>query len=306
VESDAAQIAGLILGGTISAGTPVLYAAVGEIVSERAGIVNLGIEGGMLLGAVSAAWVQLTTGNLFLAILASATIAAALGLLHGVLVEFADVGMLASGLCLFFVGRGLSAFFGEQFVGQLLTGLAPLRIPILSHLPILGEALFHQDALVYIAVVLAACAWYFLVRTRWGLLVRSCGENAQVAFSEGVPVQAIRIAAVAFGSALAGLGGAYIALVFAHTWLQDLTAGRGWVALGLVIVARWNPLYAIPAAYLFGGVISLQLNAQAAGIPVSPYFASALPYLVAIIFLVAAQAWIRSSATPAELTRVGK
>ena len=282
----------------------MLFATTGEVLAERSGVINLGLEGSMLMGGVSAAYVQLTTGNALLAIGAGLLGGAVLGLLHGVLVVVGRIGVLASGLCLFFVGRGFSAFWGQQIVGQQLSGLSPLCVPWLGRIPVLGEAVFHQDALVYVATAFAFATWFALFRTRWGLLIRAAGEDAGVAHAEGVPVRTLRIVCAGVGSGLAGLGGAHIVLAFAHTWLNDLTAGRGWVAIGLVILARWNPLFALPVAYAFGGVMSLQLNAQAAGLPISQYLMAMLPYALTVLVLAFAQSWSRGSGMPAELARL--
>ena len=256
------------------------------------------------MGGVSAAYVQLQTGNAFLAVAAGLIGGAAIGFLHGILVELARIGMIASGLCLFFVGRGFSSFWGQPIVGQQLSGFSPLTIPGLSGIPVLGDAFFHQDFLVYVGIVLTIAVWFMLFHSRLGLLIRAVGEDASVAFAEGVPVRTLRILCATVGSGLAGLGGAYIALTFAHTWLDDLAAGRGWVAIGLVILARWNPLFALPVAYAFGGVISLQLNAQAAGIPISQYLMAMLPYVITVLVLALAQSWSGGSGMPAELARL--
>jgi ABC-type uncharacterized transport system permease subunit len=302
--SSHAEIAGLIVGAAVSSGTPVLLATTGEILGQRSGIVNLGLEGAMLAGAVTAAWVSEITGNVWLAIIAGALAGGLLGWSHAALVVLARVGMLASGLCLFFIGRGLSAFWGHPLVGHQLPSLTRIHLPLLSDLPIVGEALFSHDALVYCAAALACVAWYTLFHTRWGLLIRATAENAEVAAVEGVRVQAIRLACVSVGGALAGLGGTHIVLGFSRTWLDGITAGSGWVAIGLVVLARWNPLYALPVAYLFGGVIALQLNAQAAGLQVSPYILSMLPYILTVLALTIAHIWARGSGIPAELARV--
>lgn len=297
---------GLVISSAIASGTPVLFATTGEILAQRSGIINLGLEGSMLAGAVTSAWVYTVTGNVLLAVLAGACAAGMLGLAHVSLVVLASIGMLASGLCMFFIGRGLSAFFGTTLVGRPLAGLADLHIPVLSNLPIAGDALFSQDALVYLSAIIAVAMWYLLFRTRLGLMIRATGENAEIARAQGLPTNAIRMAAGSVGAALAGIGGAHIVLGFSHTWLEGVTGGRGWVAIGMVILARWNPLYAVVLAYLFGGVIALQLNAQAAGITISPYLLSMLPYVLTIIALLITRIWIQSSAPPAEIARANQ
>jgi simple sugar transport system permease protein len=301
--SEIANLIGLIIGAAIIAGTPVLLAVTGEIVAQRSGIVNLGLDGSMLMGAVASAWTYHSTGSVFLSVMAGLLSGSVLGVIHGVLVVLVGVGMLASGICLFFVGRGISTFWGYPIVGQQFTGVAQLKLPFFSDLPVVGSAFFTHDGLVYIAATIAVGVWYVLFRTHVGLMLRATGENAEVARTEGVPVTAIRLIAAAIGGGLAGIGGAYIVLAIAHTWLAGISDGRGWVAIGLVVLARWNPLFALLIAYLFGAVQALQLNAQAAGIVISPYLLSMLPYLLTIAALVSARFWMRRSVMPAELSR---
>jgi simple sugar transport system permease protein len=207
---------------------------------------------------------------------------------------------------MFFIGRGLSAFFGSTLAGEPLAGLRAVHITLLSRLPLGGDAFFSQDALVYLSLLLAVATWYLLFHTRLGLMIRATGENVEIARAQGLPTKAIRLAAGTAGAALAGMGGAHVVLGFSHTWLEGVTGGRGWVAIGMVILARWNPLYAMPLAYLFGGVIAIQLNAQAAGIRVSPYLLAMLPYVLTILALIVTQLWIARSALPAEITRAGR
>jgi len=297
------DLLGLMIGGAITTGTPVLFATVGETLAQRSGVINLGLEGSMLMGAMSSAWVYSLTSSITLAVLAGAVAGALFGLMHGSMVVLARVGMLASGICLFFIGRGLSAFLGRNLAGVHLAGLSNLYISGLSDIPILGTALFQHDSLVYLALIVTCVVWYVIFRTPLGLLIRATGENTEIARAQGVQTKLIQILAVTAGSALAALGGSHVVLGFSHTWLEGVTSGRGWVAIGLVILARWNPLYVIPISWLFGGIITLQLNAQAAGVTVSPYLLSTLPYLFTIGVLVATRIWVRSSAIPAELTR---
>lgn len=297
------DLLGLMIGGAITSGTPVLFATAGETLAQRSGVINLGLEGSMLMGAVSSAWVYSLTSSITLAVLAGALAGALFGLMHGAMVVLAGVGMLASGICLFFIGRGFSAFMGRNLTGVHLAGLNNLYIPLLSDVPILGPALFQHDALVYLAILFASVIWYVIFRTPLGLAIRATGESTQIARAQGVQTKLIQILAVTAGSALAALGGCHVVLGFSHTWLEGVTSGRGWVAIGLVILARWNPMHVIPISWLFGGVITLQLNAQAAGVTVSPYLLSTLPYLFTIAVLVATRLWVRSSAIPGELAR---
>ncbi len=297
-------LTGLIIGSALRAATPVLFASVGETLGQRAGVVNLGLEGAMLVGGVAAAWTQLTTGSTLLAVLAGAAAGALLGAVHAASVVLAGLNMLAGGICLFFIGRGLSAFWGQPIVGQPLPGLAVLRVPLLADIPVLGAALFAHDVLVYCAGIAAVAVWWLLFRTRLGLKIRASGEAAAIAEAEGVPVRPLRMFAVTLGAGLAGIGGAQLVLTFSRTWMEAVTAGRGWIAVGLVILARWNPLYAVPAACLFGGVMAVQLNAQVAGLRVSPYLLSMLPYLFTIAALVGARWWAPGARMPAELARM--
>lgn len=302
--SENLMVAALIVGSAIRAGTPVLFATVGEVLTQRAGVINLGLEGAMLMGGVAAAWTHLMTGSVLLAVLAGAGAGLLVGVAHAASVVLAGLNMLASGICLFFIGRGLSGFWGQPIVGRPLEDLPVIRWPLLADLPVLGEAVFAQDLLVYLAGATALAGWWLLFRTRVGLLLRAAGEDAAVAQAEGVPVRALRVASVAVGAGLAGIGGAHLVLAFSRTWIEGVTAGRGWIAIGLVVLARWNPLYAMPAAFLFGGVMALQLNAQVAGLAVSPYLLSMLPYLFTILTLIGSRWWASSSGMPAELARM--
>jgi ABC-type uncharacterized transport system permease subunit len=298
------ELTGLILGSAIAAGTPVLLAILGEILAQRSGIVNLGLEGAMALGAMTTAWVQLATDNMLVALVAGSIAGALLGLTHATLTVVARIQVLASGLCLFFLGKGLAGFWGFPIVGDPLPCLPSLQLPVLQGIPLLGPAVLSQDILVYFAIAVAALMWWVLFRTDLGLLIQASGENAEVARAEGVPVTRIRLVCVTLGSSLAGLAGAHIVLGFSHTWLDGIIAGRGWVAIGLVILARWNPIYALPSAYAFGGLIAIQLNAQAAGISISPYLLAMLPYIVTIAALTAAHLWSKRAAMPAEIAHV--
>lgn len=301
--SDFFNTTGLVLGAAITGGTPVLLATTGEVLSQRSGIVNLGLEGAMLLGAVAAAWTYHLTNSAGLAVLAGASAGALVGFAHALLVVSAEIGMIASGLCLFFIGRGLSAFWGYPLVGKQITGLSPLSIPVLSNIPLIGQAFFSQDIIVYLAAIFSCSMWYILFRTNAGLKVRAVGEDSRASYAKGISVKKVRVISVGIGAALAGIGGAHITLAFAHTWLEGLTGGRGWVAVGLVALARWNPIYALFVAYLFGGVMALQLNAQAVGVNVSPYLLSMLPYLLTVVMLVVARVWFSNSGIPAEIAR---
>lgn len=271
---------------TLRAGTPLLLAALGELVAEKSGILNLGLEGMMLMGAVTGFGVTLATGNPGLGLLAAMLAAMLLALIHAFLTIDLSANQVASGLALSIFGGGLSAFLGAHLVGKPIHGLQPLNIPLLADLPVLGPILFRQDGLVYLALLLTFAVAWFLRRSRAGLMLRSVGENPDSAMALGLPVRRIRYLAVLFGGALAGLAGAYLSMAYTPMWVEDMTAGRGWIALALVVFASWRPGRLLLGAWLFGLVGILQLFMQGAGLPVSPYLMSTLPYLATILVLV--------------------
>ncbi|MGE3934735.1 MAG: ABC transporter permease [Rhodospirillaceae bacterium] len=275
-----------ILAATLRAGTPLVFAAIGELVAERAGVLNLGVEGMMLVGAVAGFSVAVAAGDPALGVVAAVVAGAAMAALFGVVTLTLRANQVASGLALTIFGVGLSAFAGLAYIGTPIKGIAPLAIPELSDLPVLGKLLFAHDALVYLSVVLAAAVAWFLGRTRAGLVLRAVGESHDVAHAMGYPVVAIRYAAVLFGGAMGGLAGAYLSLVYTPTWVENLTAGRGWIALALVVFATWRPGRVLVGAWLFGGVTVAGLHAQASGLTVSPQLLATLPYLATVAVLV--------------------
>lgn len=278
------DVAVLIMVAIISAATPLLFAALGELVVERAGVLNLGIEGMMLMGAMAGFAATLTTGSHALGILAAVLAGAGMALLFAVLTLSLSANQVAAGLALTIFGIGLSALAGAPFVGQPVAALPKLAVTGLSDLPIIGPLLFSHDALVYLSVALVPGIWWFLSRTRGGLILRACGESAESAHALGHPVVAVRYGACLFGGGMAGLGGAFLSLSYTPMWMEGMTAGRGWIALALVVFATWRPHRALVGAYLFGGVGILQLHAQGAwGLP-SEIF-SMLPYLATIAVL---------------------
>jgi len=274
-----------ILVSTIVAATPLIYAALGELVTERAGVLNLGVEGMMLIGALTAFAVGVTTGNLLLGYLAAAATAVALALLFGFLTLTLQTNQVATGLALTLFGLGLSAFAGRPFAGLPIQGVKPLAIPVLSDLPVIG-ALFHFDLPVYGSVALYFVMDVFLNRTRAGLKLRAIGESPGVAHALGQPVIRIRYLAVMFGGAMSGLAGAYLSTALTPMWVEGMSAGRGWIALALVVFATWKPLRVLLGAYLFGGVTVLQLYAQGFGLDIPSEFLSMLPYAATIVVLV--------------------
>ena len=275
-----------ILTGTVAAATPLVFAAMGELVVERAGVVNLGVEGMMLIGAVSAFSVAFAGAPPAVAVLAAAAAGALVSLFFGFLALSLLTNQYAAGIALTIFGSGLSAFLGRDFGAAPLKAIKPIELPVLSDIPFLGEVLFGYDPLVYIALALAFAIWWFLYRTKAGLVVRIIGESPESAHAIGYDVILVRYLATIFGGAMAGLGGAYLALVYTPLWVENMTAGRGWIALALVVFAGWRPGRVIIGALLFGGVNILQLHAQGLGIALASELLSSLPYVATILVLV--------------------
>ncbi len=270
----------------ITAATPLVFAALGELVVEKSGVLNLGVEGMMVVGAIMAFATGVTTENAFLAILVGALSGALVGGLFGFLVLVLLSNQVATGLALTIFGIGLSALVGHGFVGVTFAGVPSLYIPLLTDIPIIGTILFGQDLMVYMSVAFAIGIGWFLKSTRAGLILRAVGENHDAAHAIGYPVIRVRFMAVLFGGAMAGLGGAYLSLVYTPLWVENMTAGRGWIALALVVFAAWRPGRAFFGAYLFGGITIIQLHVQGVGWAIPSQLLSMLPYLVTIIVLV--------------------
>ncbi|MDE0944610.1 MAG: ABC transporter permease [Alphaproteobacteria bacterium] len=279
-----------VLVSVIGAATPLVFAAVGELVAEKSGVLNLGVEGMMLIGAVAAFAAALTTGSATLGILAGAGAGAILALIFALLTLTLLANQVATGLALTIFGVGVSALIGRSFVGIPLQRLQQLDLPGLSDLPIVGTLLFGHDILVYLSILLIPATIWFLDRSRAGLILRSIGENHAAAHALGHPVIAVRYLAVMFGGAMAGLGGAYLSLAYTPMWAENMTAGRGWIALALVVFATWRPGRLLLGAYLFGGITVAQLHVQGFGFDVPSQFLSMLPYVATIGVLVAISA----------------
>ncbi|MEP1775735.1 MAG: ABC transporter permease [Nitratireductor sp.] len=297
-------IAEAILLTIATAATPLLLAAIGELVVERSGVLNLGVEGMMLMGAGAGFGMALTTGQPWLGILAGALAGTLFSLLFGFLALTLVTNQVATGLALTLLGIGLSGMIGEAFVGQPGVKLGALDIPVLSDLPLVGRLLFGQDPMFYISLLLTGGVMWFLFRTRAGLTLRSVGDSHSSAHALGIKVVAIRYLAVMFGGACAGLAGAQLSLVYTTQWIENMTAGRGWIALALVVFASWRPWRVLAGAYLFGAITIAQLHIQATNLsdlatwPAPLYwlaelvksipsqFLSALPYLATVVVLV--------------------
>ena len=283
------EAAGHILHMAIRSGTPLLLGAVGEIYAQRSGVMNLGLEGIMLVGAITGFATTLATGQVWLGFIAACLAGLALALIHAFTSVSLYANQVVSGLALAMLGLGLSSLMGRAYVGQPMPyRLLPTPVPGLADLPVVGPAFFDQDPIVYLALVIALVAWFVLYRTRWGIMVRAVGDDPASADAMGVDVYAVRYACVAFGGAMSGLAGAYLSLVYTPAWFEGMTAGRGWIAFALVIFALWDPLKAILGAYLFGATEALQyflqtsLGLSAPLLGMIPYAATILAMLVAV------------------------
>ena len=275
-----------ILIATMRAGTPLLFAALGELMAEKAGVLNLGIEGMMLAGAVAGFIAMVLTGSPLIGVLAAMVAGMAMSGLFGFLTLSLMANQVATGLALTIFGVGLSAFVGLSYIGNPIQGLPSLAIPVLGDIPVLGPLLFNHDPLVYVSLVLLAAVTWFLYRSRAGLILRAVGESHEAAHAIGYSVLKIRYLAVLFGGATSGIAGAYLSLVYTPQWAENMTAGRGWIALALVVFATWRPARVLLGAYLFGGITIMGLHIQAAGFAISSHLVATLPYLATVLVLV--------------------
>lgn len=283
-----------LLAAAVSAGTPLLYAALGEILCERSGVLNLGVEGMMLAGAVCGFLAAVETKSPGAGVVAAMLAGGALAAVHAFMTVTLRVNQIISGLALALFGTGVSSYLGKHLIGvPLPVNPVPLPIPGLAEIPFLGPVLFRQDPLVYASYLLVPLAWFWIHRTRPGLHLRAVGENPATADAMGVSVYRVRYGCILAGGMLAGLGGAYLSLFYAPCWVEHMTAGRGWIALALVIFAVWSPLRALAGAWLFGGIEALGFRIQVLGAVVSPFFLKMLPYLFTIAVLVLFTAWNR-------------
>ncbi len=275
-----------IILSVIAASTPLLLAAAGELVVERSGVLNLGVEGMMIMGAACGFAGAYLTGSTFIGALCGIAAGAALSVVFAVLTLGLAVNQVAAGLALTILGVGLSGLIGAGFVGQRIVPAPHLFIPVLTDLPLVGHILFGQDGFVYFSIVLVVAIAWFMYRTRAGLILRAIGDNHTSAHALGYPVLKIRWLAVLFGGGCAGLGGAYLPLAYTPFFIPGMTAGRGWIALALVVFSSWRPGRLVAGAYLFGAVSILQLHAQALGLGIPSQLMTSLPYLATVIVLV--------------------
>ncbi|HWI80799.1 ABC transporter permease [Ramlibacter sp.] len=286
----------LLVAATLNAGTVLAIAALGLLINEKAGVVNLGAEGIMLCAAIAGFATVVHTGNDWLGFAAGMGAGALLAAVFGVLAIWLNTNQYATGLALSLFGAGFSAFAGIKYVQEKLPPRHQFALPGLQDLPLLGPALFRQHPMVYLAIALVAWLVWFLYRSRAGLVLRSVGESPESAHALGYPVRRIRLAAVVAGGALCGLAGAYIAVIYTPLWVQGMVAGKGWIALALTTFATWRPGRVLLGAYLFGGVTMLQFHLQAVGVDVPSQFLTMLPYVATIVVLALISrnpAWIR-------------
>ncbi len=270
----------------VTAATPLLFAALGELIAERSGVLNLGVEGMMAVGAVMGFAGGHITGTPVIGVVCGIAAGAVMGALFGLITLVFAANQNASGIALTLFGLGLSGLIGNAYTGLPGLNVPRIHIPLISDIPLIGPPIFGEDPLVYVAVVLTIAVWWFLFRTNGGLIVRAVGDSHASAHALGYPVLRVRFMAVVFGGACAGLGGAYLSLVYTPQWTQAMTAGRGWIAIALVVFGTWLPWRIAIGALLFGGVSILQLNAQAFGLGIPSQFLTALPYLITVIVLV--------------------
>lgn len=290
-----------LLAAAVQSGTPILYATLGEMFTERSGVLNLGVEGMMIVGALFAFLTAKATGSPWLAFAAGGLAGMLFGSLHGVVCLIFQGNQTVSGLALTILGVGLANYLGTPYVGLLAPGFHPFAVPLLSDIPALGPILFRQDALVYLSYVMPLVYWFVWKRTRFGMAIEASGENPSAAAAAGLDPRRLRWAGILIGGMLVGFGGAYLSLAYTHLWTNGLTAGRGWIAVALVIFAFWRPGRAVLGAYLFGGVMAFQLRLQASGTNLPSSVLLMLPYALTILVLLLSSLRGRGGEAPAAL-----
>jgi len=290
-----------LLAATVQSGTPILFATLGEIFTEKSGVLNLGVEGVMILGALAGFIVARHTGNPILGFVAAGLVGSLASAVHGVVCLWFQGNQVVSGLALTILGTGLANYLGTAFIGTAAPGFAPFAVPGLSSIPAIGPIFFQHDPLVYVSYLVPPLMWLFFARTRFGLGLRAAGEYPAAATAAGLNVTAYRWLGIIGGGFFMGLGGAYLSLAYTHLWTSNLTAGRGWIAVALVIFAFWRPGRAVFGAYLFGGIMALQLRLQASGTQLPSSLLLMLPYALTVIVLVLSSWRKKTSDEPAAL-----
>ncbi|WP_163337346.1 ABC transporter permease [Desulfopila sp. IMCC35008] len=290
-----------LLAAAVQSGTPILYATLGEIFTEKSGVLNLGVEGAMIVGALTGFVVAKVTGNPSVAFVVAGLSGTLAVSIHGIVCLWFQGNQVVSGLALTILGTGLANYLGTSLVGQSAPGFGPMPFPVLSEIPVVGPVFFNQDPLVYITYIIPPLMWYFFNNTRYGLGLRAAGEYPEAATAAGLNVQAYRWVGILVGGFFMGLGGAYLSLAYTHLWTNSLTGGRGWIAVALVIFAFWRPGRAVFGAYLFGGIMAMQLRMQASGTALPSSLLLMLPYTLTIIVLVFSSWWKGATEEPAAL-----
>ncbi len=292
-----------VLSTAIFSGTSLLYATLGETIHQRAGIVNLGLEGVLLVSASSGFAITVITGNPYIGVVGAMLAGGLINMVMGFLVVTRRANQLASGLALMFFGFGLSALIGKPYVGAKINALPRLSIPGISDLPRLYSSLFKFDFLIILVVPMAILVWWLLFRTKWGLGLRAVGESADTAFASGRNPFLIRYQALLLGGMLSGLGAAHLSIAYTTNWTEFMTGGRGFIAVALVIFSKWHPIRAIAGALLFSGAVAFQLLLQSSGVQISPFLLDTIPYLLTLLVLII---WggARKHAAPASLGRI--
>ena len=290
-----------ILAAAVQSGTPILYATLGEMITERSGVLNLGVEGMMIVGAFAGFFGLHLTGSPWTGLLAAGLAAMFMSALHGTVCLVFRGNQIVSGLALTILGLGLADYVGAPYIGVLTKGFEPFVLPLLSDIPVVGRIFFQQDALVYLAYLIVPVCWFFLARTRWGLALRASGENPAAVMAAGLSPFRMRWAGILIGGFMAGMGGGYLSLAYTHMWTHSITGGRGWIAVALVIFAFWRPGRAVFGAYLFGGVAAFQMRLQASGTDIPSSFLAMFPYLLTLFVLLLSSSRGKNSASPAAL-----
>ncbi|PHR25972.1 MAG: ABC transporter permease [Desulfotalea sp.] len=290
-----------LLAAAVQSGTPILYATLGEIFTEKSGVLNLGVEGAMIVGALAGFLVSKFTGSPVLGLLAAGLAGSLATSIHGVVCLWFQGNQVVSGLALTILGAGLANYLGTPYVGLSAPGFSPLALPLLSEIPVLGQIFFNHDPLVYLSYCIPPVMWLFFAKTRFGLNLRAVGEHPAAATAAGINVVSYRWLGILGGGFFMGLGGAYLSLAYTHLWTTNLTGGRGWIAVALVIFAFWRPIRAVYGAYLFGGVMALQLRLQASGTQLPSSLLLMLPYILTVFVLVLSSWKKGSSEEPAAL-----
>jgi len=290
-----------LLAAAVQSGTPILYATLGEILTEKSGVLNLGVEGIMMVGALAGFLASMYTGNPVVGFIAGGIFGALIAGIHGLVCLVFQGNQVVSGLALTILGTNLANYLGTPHVGHSAPGFGVFPVPYLSGIPIVGPVFFKLDMLVYVSYGMPFAVWFFLQYTRWGLALRAVGENPEAGSAAGLNVATYRWAGILAGGFLVGLGGAYLSLAYTHLWTNGLSAGRGWIAVALVIFAFWKPGRAVLGAYLFGGVMAFQLRLQATGTNLPSSLLLMLPYGLTVLVLVLASWKVKGGDAPAVL-----